>query len=157
MVGQVFTAQFSGVAATAQQDLFEIVAPADAIVVIHDIDLSQTSEVGDAQEEQLLVLAKSGATTSGSGGSTVTPVPVMFDGTAFQGTVEANNTAKATTGTIVTHHAWAWPVRVGLQKIFTPETRPIISPGRRWTLELATTPGDSITINGTITFAVIGG
>lgn len=156
-MGQMFTAQFNGVAVTAQQDLFEIVAPADGVVVIHEIDISQTSEVADAQEEMLLLLEKSGATTSGSGGSSVTPVPRQFDGTAFAGTVEANNTTKATTGTIVTHGAHAMNVRVGFQKIYTPECRPVISPSRRWTLELATTPGDSITMNGTVVFELIGG
>jgi len=157
MQGQMFTAVFSGVTVSAQQDLFEIVAPADAVVVIHEIDISQTSEVGEAQEEALLLLAKSGATTSGSGGSTITPVPTMFDGTAFGGTVEANNTTKATAGTIVTHQAWTMYVRMGFPKVFTPEARPVISPSRRWTLELATTPADAISMNGTIVFEVIGG
>jgi hypothetical protein len=153
----MYTAQFNGVAATAQQDLFELVAPADAVVVIHIVEISQSSEVGDAQEEGLSLLLKSGQTTSGSGGSTVTPVPVELGSPAFGGTCEANNTTKATAGTIVTHGAWAWNVRGPFTLIWTPETRPILSPSRRATLELATTPADSITLSGTITFEEIGG
>jgi hypothetical protein len=156
-MGRRYTVQFNGVAVTAQQDFFEVVAPADAVVVIHDIHLSQSSEVGDAQEEGLSILLKSGATVSGSGGSTPTAIPIEFGDAAFGGTVEANNTTKANTGTIVTHAAWNWNVRVPLDIIFTPETRPILSPSRRGTVELATTPADSITVSGYMTIEEIGG
>jgi len=156
-MGQMFTAQFNGVAVTAQQDFFELVAPADGVVIVHELELSQSSDVGDAAEEGLSLLLKSGAATSGSGGSTPTAVPTMLDGTAFAGTVEANNTTKASTGTIVTHAAWNWNVRMPFQKIWTPETRPVVSPSRRLTVELATTPADSLTVSGTITFELIGG
>ena len=156
-MGRIYTAQFNGVAVAAQQDLFEIVAPADAIVVIHDLEISQLSDVKDAEEEMLLLLMKSGSTTSGSGGSAPTAIPKELGDAAFGGTVEANNTTKASVGTIVTHYAWHWNVRVPFQKIWTPETRPILSPSRRGTIELATTPADSITMGGTITFEEIGG
>jgi hypothetical protein len=155
-MSRMYTAQFTGVAVTAQQDLFEIVAASTNVVIIHAIELSQSTEVGDAQEEGLSILMKSGSTTSGSGGSAVTPVDVDFGDPAFSGTCEANNTTKATAGTIVTHAAWNWNVRGEFVKIFTPETRPVIRPSRRWTLELATTPADSITMSGTVTFEEIG-
>ena len=64
-MGRLYTAQFSAVAVSAAQDLFEIVAPSDAIVKIHNIRLGQTSDVGDAAEEILLIKLNSGATTSG--------------------------------------------------------------------------------------------
>ena len=154
--GRIYTAQFNAVAVTAQQDFFEIVAPATAIVIIHDIHCYQTSEAGDAAEEFLSVLLKSGQTVSGSGGSSGTAVARDFGDAAFGGTVEINNTAKANTGTIVTHYAWAWNVRIPFDVIFTPETRPILSPSRRATLELATTPADSITMSCWATFEAIG-
>lgn len=156
-MGRVYTVQFNAVAVTAQQDLFEIVAPSDGVVVIHDIQLSQVSEVGDAAEEGLALLMKSGATASGSGGTTPTAVPKELGDAAFGGTTEANNTTKANTGTIVTHDAWNWNIRMPWEKVFTPETRPVLSPSRRWTLELATTPADSITLSGRCTFEEIGG
>lgn len=156
-MGRIYTVPFAAVAVTAQQDFFEIVAPADAVVLVHDICLTQVSEVGDAAEEGLALLMKSGSTTSGSGGSTVTPVPKELGDAAFGGTAEANNTTKATAGTIVTHAAWNWNIRIPFEKIFTPETRPVLSPSRRWTLELATTPADSVTISGFVTIEEIGG
>jgi hypothetical protein len=48
-------------------------------------------------------------------------------------------------------------IRVPFEKVFTPETRPVLSPSRRWTLELATTPADSITMSGYVIFEEIGG
>lgn len=156
MAGRLYTVVFSSVAVTAAQDLFEINAPATAAVIIHDISLSQSTELSDAQEEQLVLLMKSGQTTSGSGGSTPTAVPIAIGDSAFGGTCEVNNTTKASAGTIVTHYSWNWNVRGEFLKIFTPEARPIIAPSRRWTLELVNAPADSITMSGTITFEAIG-
>lgn len=160
-MGRKYSAQFNGVAVTAQQDVFELVAPSDAVVVVHAIELEQTTEVGDTAEEGLSIILKRGigTVTSGSGGSTPTAQPVEDGDAAFGGTVEANNTTKMVvgTGTLETLAAWAWNVRVPFNKIFTPELRPVISPGNRLTVELGTTPADSITMNGTIWFEEIGG
>ena len=157
-MGRMYTAQFNGVAATAQQDLFEIVAPSTAIVVIHDLRLGQTTELGDAAEEQLLLLMKSGQTTTGSGGSAPAKVASSLGDAASGATVAANNTTKATAGTIVTHGGFPpiWNIRVPFEKIWTPECRPILAPSRRWTFELATTPADSITLSGSVTWEEIG-
>jgi len=156
-MGRIYTVTFDGVAMTAQQDLFEIVAPADSIVLVHELEISQETEVKDAEEEMLTILLKSGQTTSGSGGTAPTAIPRLLNDAAFGGTVEVNNTTKAITGSIVTKYAWHWNVRIMLQKIWTPETRPVISPSARLTVELATTPADSITASGTITIEEIGG
>lgn len=156
-MGMLYSAQFNGVAATAQQDLFELVAPADAVVVVHQVVLSQSTEVGDAAEEGLAILVKRGATTSGSGGSAVTPAPLEFGFAAAGSTVEANNTTKASAGTIVTLHSEVWNVRSQLLILPTPELRIVLSPSQRLTVELATTPADSITLNGTLYFEEIGG
>ena len=155
-MGRLYTAQFSAVAVSAAQDLFEIVAPSDAIVKIHNIRLGQTSDVGDAAEEILLIKLNSGATTSGSGGGSYTPVPIELGDAAFGGTCEINNTTKAADGTIVTHHAWPWNVRGPFEIIFEPETRPVLSPSRRCVLTIPA-PADALTMMGTITFEEIGG
>ncbi len=155
-MARIYTAQFTDVAVTALQDLFEIVAPADSIVVIHDVHFSQKTDVGDAAEEILNIQFTSGHTTSGSGGSSVTPVPAELQDSAFGGTCEANNTTQASAGTIVTHYSWNWNIRVGFDKVWTPETRPVIAPSRRACFELTANPADSITMSGSVTFAEIG-
>jgi len=156
-MGRMYTAVFNNVAVTAIQDLFELVAPADSVVLLHDIHLSQNTDVGDAAEEVLRIELTSGHTTSGSGGAAVTPVPVSLGDAAFGGTCEANNTTQASAGTIVTKYVWNWNIRVGFDKIFTPETRPVISPSTRMCLELPAAPADSVTMSGSITFEEIGG
>ena len=154
-MGRIYTAQFN-TAVTAVQDLIEIVAPADASVRIHEIELGNITEIGDAMEEMLSLAWKSGQTTTGSGGSALAEVPLLISDAAAGTTTFANNTTVASAGTIVTHGSWAWNIRVPFQKLYTPETRPVLAPSRRATLELLNTPTDSITIVGTITFEEIG-
>jgi len=161
-MGRFYTATFKGIAVTAAQDLFEIASPSDAVTVIHEWTLTQTTELGDAAEEQLLLTTNRGVgtVTSGSGGATVTPQPISDGDPAYGGTVERNNTTimAVGTGTLETDlEVHAWNIRVPYQKIYTPETRPVISPGNRWTLELESVPADSITMNGFIVFEEIGG
>lgn len=154
--GRIYAATFSGEAEAAQVDFFEVNAPSDGIVEILSIHLSQGTELADAAEEQLLVHVKTGASASGSGGGSVTPTPRNIGDSAFGGTVEQTNTTKASTGTIVTHHSQYWNIRAPLDIIFTPESTLIIPPSGRLTVELATTPSDSITFAGTIIFKEYG-
>lgn len=151
-----YTVVFSGVAATAQQDLIEVTAAADSPLVLIAFGISQSSEVGDAQEEGLSILVKSGASTSGSGGSSYTPIALDSSQAAASFVSEINNTTKASTGTIVTHYSYNWNVR-GPMDIVLPEPMQIIlTASRRLTIELATTPADSITLSGYAVFQEIG-
>jgi hypothetical protein len=152
----MYSATFSGSAFTAAVDAFELVAPADAIVVIHELELSQGTELGDAAEEQLLILLRRGFTASGSGGTAFTPLPINFGDAAFGGTCEFMNTTQANTGTVTNHFAGYWNIRVPFQKIWTPETRIILSPSQRLVVTLPA-PTDSVTLGGTLTFEEIGG
>lgn len=156
MLGRMYDTEFTSVAVTAAQDLFEILAGTGKLIEILRIEISQSTEVGDAQEEGLSLLMKrgSGSVTSGSGGSTHTPAPLDKNDTASGATVEINNTTTMKTGssTITQLKAWNWNVRVPFSMVFLPEERPRIEPGDRMTIELATAPADSITMSGTVTF-----
>lgn len=156
-MGRMYRAMFSKVAVTAAQDLFEVVSPADAVTRIHGWGVGQSSDTGDAAEEILNVALKSGPTTSGSGGSSPTVVPNSLGDAAYGGTVEANNTTKASTGTIVTHDPREINVRIGLDVLYEPEDRKDLSPSARLTLELIDAPADSLTLSGYIIFEEIGG
>lgn len=153
-MGRMYSATFEEVAVTAAQDLFEINAPSDAVVVVHAVHVSQSSDAGDAQSEQLNVLIHRGS-TSGSGGSTPTAAPLSLGDPAFGGTVEANNTSQSTEGTQL--HSETFNVMAGLSIIWTPETRPVISPSGRLIIELQTAPADSLTMSGTVYFEEVGG
>lgn len=147
----MYTATFEEVAVSAAEDLFEINAPSDGVVVVHGLEISQSS---DTDSEQLNLLIHR-ASTSGSGGSTPTARPLEVGDPAFGGTVEANNTSQGTEGTIL--HSAAFNVLNGYVWWPTPECRPVISPSGRLVVELQTTPGDALTMSGTIYFEEIGG
>jgi hypothetical protein len=155
-MGRIYTAPFDGQAETVQVDLIEITAGASDSIVIHEIGISQLLEVQDAAEEMLLLQWKSGQTTTGSGGNTTTIVPLHLGDPASGAVVKDTNTTKASAGTIVKHYSWYWNVRIPFQMIWTPETRPFLIASRRATLELATTPADSITFGGYIVFEELG-
>jgi hypothetical protein len=158
-MGRMYSIPFAAVAVTAQQDFFEITAAAGKPVIVHSIEIEQSTEVGDAMEEGLSILLKRGtsATTSGSGGTADITTPAVCSGDAADGmTVDINNTTKMSGGTILTLRAWNWNVRIPFFKVFTPETRPVIAGGERLTVELATTPADSITVSGTMMVEELG-
>ena len=158
---RLYTVQFNAVAVTVAQDLFEILAPTDAVVKVHEWEVFQTSDVGDAQEEilRLETVRGIGSVTSGSVGSIPTAQPVEDGDPAFGGTVEANNTTRMAvgTGTLETLEQRGWNVRVPLRLVYTPEQRPAISPGNRWTLSLPAAPADSLTVSGILLVEEIGG
>lgn len=154
MYGRIYTATFEQVAVTAAQDLFEVVAPADAVVAIHSWGFYQSSDAGDAESEQLALLIHRG-TATGSGGSSVTPSPRNVGDAAFGGTVEANNTTQSAEGTFL--GSYSFNVMAGIERIYTPEERDIISPSGLWIAELQTAPADSLTMNGWVKFEEIGG
>lgn len=156
-MGRMYTVEFADVAVTAAQDLFEVVAAADSIVALHAIYINQNSDVGDAAEEMLTVKIQSGQTTSGSGGTAPTAVPLALGDAAFGGTVEVNNTTEASAGTIVDHHSDTFNIRTGWQYIPTPEMRKVLSPSGRMTITLITVPADSLTMSGTVYIEEIGG
>jgi hypothetical protein len=156
-MGRFYNLPLARTAVTVAVDLAEILTASTHICVIHGIEVSQSTDVKDAEEEMLQLAFKSGQTTSGSGGNTgVTPIPILIGDSAHGMTVESFNTTKATAGTIVTHKVWDWNVRVPFIYVFPPETRLIIPPATRATLELVAAPGDSITIGGQIVIEIIG-
>ena len=153
-MGRMYTAVFEEEAVTGAIDLFELVAPADMAVAIHGVMISQSSDAGDAESEQLQVLIHRGS-TSGSGGTTPTPRPLVVSTTASTVTVECVNDTQGTEGVHI--HAEAYNIMAGLTIWWPPEVRPIISPSGRLIVEQQTAPGDSVTMSGTIYFEEIGG
>ena len=168
----VFTASFSGVAVSAAQDLFEIVAPADSRIRLLEIDIGQYSDFGDAQAEIVAISVHRGHTVSGSGGTSITAgatdsayglININPYGRASGATVEVNNTTVATTtGELL----WAtgWHIQAGF--LWRPdESAPrglppfrrhiLIKPSQRLVIRI-TAPADALTTNGSILFEEIG-
>jgi len=149
-MSRIYTVQFNAVAIVAAQDLFEIVAGTNRPCQVLAVYISQTLDVGDTEEEILSILFKTGQTTSGSGGTAPTPIPSNVNDSASQFTAEVNNTTIASTGTIVTHMADGWNVRMPYQLILPDDMQFDITGGERFTCELVSVPNDSLTVSGTI-------
>jgi len=143
---------------SAAQDIWEILAPSDGLVIVHQWSLFQTTDTGDSEEEILeLETVRGLGSTSGSGGTVVTP-HAIDNGDADCGcTVEGDNTTRMTGGTLEVLEKYGFNVRMPLEQVYAPEYRPIITPGDRWTLALNDAPNDSITVSSHITFEEIGG
>lgn len=154
-MSRMYSANFDAVAVSAAQDLFELNAPADAVVVLHSVRLGQSSDAGDSEAEMLRVLISRSTGSSGSGGSTLTARAHETGTASFGGSVESNNTTQATTTTEIL--ADVFNIQAGWLYCPTPEERIVLSPSARLVIELPAAPGDSITMSGTITFEEIGG
>lgn len=161
-MGQMYTARFDGVTVSALQDFFEIKAASSCVVIIHDWSIAQTSDTGDSAEELLRIETVRGdsAEVSGSGGTTVTPQRAGSLQAAAVSTVECNNTTRngagSPPGTSDILGTYGWNVRVPFEKVYTPETRPIVGPGAFFMVSLPQPPADALTVSGTITFEEIG-
>ncbi len=155
-MGRMYTAPVSIGSVSASIDIFELLAATGKPFALHGFELGQTTEVGDAQEEQLELLLKRavGSVTSGSGGGTTAFTPLVPNDTAAGITAETGNTTKLAvgTGTITNVARFAWNVRTPALYIPTPEQRIIVAAADRLVLELVSTPADAIgAIVGSIT------
>lgn len=144
---------------SAAQDLIEISGPADAVIKIRTVTVSQSSDAGDAQSEQLNVALKRGVgSTSGSGGASVTPGQKQTGDAAAGSTCERNNTTQAVAGggSLTTLYNEDFNVMAGLSKTFPPGEEIILSPGEEFYVSV-TAPGDALTMSCVVEFEEVGG
>ena len=119
--------------------------------------IGQTSEVGDAAEENLRITVRhmAATVTIGSGGSAVTAVPLRpGTDTAAGFTARCNDTTVATTsGTSTIMEELAWNERATPWERWIPEElRPLAVQGEALIVRMETTPADDLT--GGLTFFV---
>jgi hypothetical protein len=150
MNGRIYTVVFSAVAVSAAQDLFELTPADDKPLEIVGIELGQSSDAGDAMDELLQISIIRGHTTSGSGGSAPTPVPMSPADTAAGFTAEVNNTTVASSGTTTTLQTTCWNVRAGYIQWFPEGGRPTAGQGNTTIVVRQTIPADAITMSGTL-------
>ena len=133
---------------SAAIDIFELGAASGKPLMLMGFEFGQTTEVGDAQEEQMALVLKrcTGSFTSGSGGGTSTFRPQQPNDAAAGATLETGNTTKAATGsgTIVDMLRLPWNVRASCLYVPIPEDRIVLDASTSLVLELLSTPADSI-------------
>lgn len=122
MSGIVFSARFSlqTLTASTAYDIFSLKAAAGNVCQLLGIDFSQNSAAQDANDAQLQVDIKSGATTQGSGGTSVTPRSNPWETTATVVTARFLDTTVASAGTIITLGSRGFNDRAGWIWIPTP-------------------------------------
>ena len=150
MNGRIYTVVFSAVAVSAAQDLFEITPADDKPIEIVGIELGQSSDAGDAQDELLQISLIRGHTTSGSGGSAPTPTPLSPAESAAGFTAEVNNTTIASAGTTTTLSTTCWNVRAGYINWWPEGMRPTATQANTTIVVRQTAPADAITMSGTL-------
>ena len=154
-MGRKYTASFDNIVVSAAQDVFEINAPADAIVDVLAAYLGQSSDYGDSEAEGLRVTIEKSTGLTGSGGAAVTPETHEGGDSAFGGTVERNNTTRATTRAI--KHEDVFNIQVGWEYRPTFEERITISPGARLLISLPGAPNDPVNMSGSVVLEERGG
>lgn len=156
-MGRIYTVETNGITLDEDRDLWEVLAATGVPVRIHGFHLFQTSDVSDAAEEivRLAEVRGVGSVTSGSGGTTPSIHPIDDKDGAAVTTVEANNTTRMVvgSGTLENGASMGWNIRIPLMHWYTPETRPRVNPGDRWTMGiLATALADAVTFGSTLWF-----
>ena len=147
---RTFAVSFNAVAITAAQDLFEISPADDKPVRLLGLVVGQYSDVGDANSENLSLSIIRGYTSSGSGGSAFTALPLDPNDSAAGFSAEINNTTVANTGTAVTLWSDVWNTQAGYQVWFPEGAQPQASQANTTIVVRITAPADSITTNATL-------
>ena len=157
-MGLMYSAVFNGVAVSAITDLFWMGAPTDAIVVIHEITVTQ-----EAQEtsEQLPLLIFRTTTDNSAQGTSVTANPLEVGFPAHGSVVRRSITGGNLSAETTILRRLSQNLVNGWHYLFTPETRIVLSPtagtAGRLAIKLPTAPGASITLDAELIFEEIGG
>jgi hypothetical protein len=152
----IYGAEISAVAVTAATDIFQITPVADRPVVIYSLVLGQTTDLGDAAEE-VLMIGLYRDVTAGSGGTAETEYGYSNAAisNASSAAVLTVNTSASTGGTLI--DIIPWNIRIPLQWEPIPELRPKLSnlaaEGPAHAFRLIAAPTDSITISGVLKWA----
>lgn len=153
--GRVYAVTLAATATASAIDWFEIISGSTAAFAIIGWDIGQTTELGDAAEEQIDYYVKRGAGsyTSGSGGNTgVARSPLQPGHAAATITAESANTTKIAvgTGTLVTLHNAAFNLRAGLKEWLPEEAWFYAGPSQAIAIGMTGAPADSVTWVGTV-------
>lgn len=164
-VGNKFVAVLPKTTVTQAQvaagiDVFEITAPSGTLVFLHEVCVTQKTEAGDAAAEMLHFILKRGvSSTSGSGGSTATPVPIESGSTPASGitSVEIFNTTAATGGTLTKLLEECVHIAPGFRHVPPPDRMFSARSGERLILSLGSTIADDIDVCGYVVFQEVTG
>lgn len=152
-MSRIYAVPYTGTLTNAggDADLLEVLPADDKPCRLRGWILGQTSEVGDAAEEniRLSVIRLPATVTSGSGGSAVTPVALDSADAAAGFAAECNNTTVATTSSsAVIVMELAWNERATPWEFWFPDERfcPVAKQGEALLVRNQTTIADDLTL-----------
>jgi hypothetical protein len=154
--GAEYWVHFAAVAVAAAQDLFELASASGKPLIILDAELTQETAKQDANEALLRIQWRRGNTTTGSGGSTATPVKKNPSMGSASMTAKVNNTTKATAGTVDTIMPSTWNIRNEKRFSPLPDGTIEVAAGSRICLELVNAPPASETMSGWLLVREVG-
>jgi hypothetical protein len=150
--GFMYSASEDAVAVTAAADLFVITVAADVPIRIHWLELMQTTDLGDAQEEVLRIGVFYGI-TAGTAGAALTETPLHPRAPAATAAITGISNTPSTGGTRKAIIGWnirqAGPIWVA-----TPEARLgiINAANDPVAFRLMAAPADSITVSTNLVY-----
>jgi hypothetical protein len=150
-MGRIYTVQFDALAiAATTTDIIELDAAAEKPISVIGWCIGQSTDMGDAAAEGLRYRWVRGNTTSGSGGTTVTPVPCAATAAAAAFACESGNTTAASAGTAVNLATVPWTIQVD-QWVWLPDRCDFDTSGTALlVMRLVAAPTDSVTLSGTV-------
>lgn len=150
----LFAANFSAQAVTTATDMSEITPVVDRPATIYGMTLGQTTDLGDAQEEVLMVGVYRDC-TAGSGGTAATEYNYNQAAIGSPTAAVRQLGTASTGGTLI--DIIPWNIRIPLIWIPIPEMRlkfsNIAAEGPTSTLRLIAAPADSVTITHALYWA----
>ena len=158
-MGRMYTAPLDAVSVAAVCELWFIAAPTDAVVVIHEVVITQdTSETS----EQLPIRIFRTTTDQSAKGTGITPAPLQPGDAAFGGVVRSNIlTAETFAAETTMLECQSQNVINGWHFLPTPETRIYLSPtagvASRLCIKLDVAPAAALPISGYVILEEIGG
>lgn len=154
MEGRAYLAFLDAVSYTTSDSgaLVAITAPADAIVVIDRVSVTQ--ETVSTSEANAILLTR--ASAAGTAAATPTASPAEVGDAAFGGTVGTGQFSVEPTLTTGLYRA-AWNVLSEWVWHPTPEERIVLSPSGIFVVNLENTPGTTQSISCSVAFREIGG
>lgn len=159
-MGRLYLVNVTAEAETVAVDFFEINVPSDAVVILREVRITQSTEAGDAASEQIRFQIKRGVgSTSGSGGASATFNKLQTGDAATGMTGEQMNTTQAVAGggsltTLIeecenVHNGWLYAP--------PPDERLVFSPGEEILVSLGSAPADSISWSAYCLLEELGG
>jgi hypothetical protein len=145
-----FSAPLTPAAITTTADLFHMTIATDNPIELIAMELYNTTDLQEAQEEVLSIALVRATTGGGTGGTALTEVNYLnADAGAVTTAVLGLNTTVSTGGAVLAH--FGWNVRVPFLWCPIPELRPTCdATDDPLVFRLLAAPADSITIGGTI-------